>query len=156
MNGTTFELNSDDNVDVDVEDEIGEFWTNVSEDDPDIYKNPCSSNFNELKIRMVEVTEGVFKKVQKKAPVDAKDVDLQRTRVYYHRNLYLENADHPFDSTYLNGNKPDEICIPLKRTKVLAGFMEAIGSMKEGEQSLFVVTYKKMFGELGCPIRVSY
>lgn len=154
MKGTTFELNSP--MD-DEDDEIGEFfWTDVSEDDPDQYKNPCTSDFRDLKAKMVEIGEGVFKKIQKKAPEDAVDVDLMRTRVYYHRNLYTENAEHPFDSTYLNGNKPDEICLPIKERSVLDGFAEALSSMKEGEQSLFIVSYKKMFGVLGCPVRVSF
>lgn len=159
MAGTTIDLFSENDDNSNTENEIGElFWSDVldiGEKDLEVYKNPCASTFQELKENMVKISDGVFKKVLKKAANDAKEVDLQRTRVVYHRNLFLENSDLPFDSTYLSSNAPDEICLPLKNKVILIGFGEALNSMKEGEQSLFVVSYKKMFGVQGCPVRVS-
>lgn len=152
MQGTTFELTSrTPNVD---EDDTGEdlFWD--ENEDPDKYKNPCATSFLDWKATMTEISEGVFKKVQKQPADGAKEVDMNRHRITYHRNMYLEGEDHPFDSTYLNG-KTDEVCLPLKNEDLLEGFQEALASMKQGEQSLFVISYKKMFKELGCPPRVS-
>lgn len=156
MRGTTFELNSQkDEEDTEINDETDELmWHDVTDEDPDRYINPISCTFEEWKVKMQKIDDGVFKLVLKKAPTNAKSVDLERSRVVYHRNFYTENVDYPFDSTYLNGNKPDEICLPLKEKSWLPGFLEAISSMKEGEQSLFLISYKKMFGELGCPERV--
>lgn len=153
MEATTFELNSiDDAEDID-EDIDGPVW-NVDNQNADAYKNPCGTSFIDWKKEMIEISEGIFKKVLKPPTSDAKMINLQRTRVTYHRNLYLENEDQPFDSTYLNG-KTGEICLALKRGNYLEGILDALSSMKEGEQSLFIVTYKKMFKELGCAPRVS-
>jgi FKBP-type peptidyl-prolyl cis-trans isomerase len=151
MKGTTFELTSRTAPDIDDE-ESSMFWD--EDRDPDQYKNPCATSFTEWKTSMIEVSEGVFKKVQKQPADDAKEVDMNRHRISYHRNMYLEGEDHPFDSTYLNG-KSDEVCLPLRKDEYLEGFLEALSTMKEGEQSLFVISYKKMFKELGCPPRVS-
>jgi FKBP-type peptidyl-prolyl cis-trans isomerase len=129
------------------------FWT--TEEDSDKYKNPCDTSFAKWQAAMTEICDGVYKKVQKEPSNDAKEVNLNRHRITYHRNMYLEGEDHPFDSTYLNG-KTDEVCLPLKSDGYLDGFLEALKSMKEGEQSLFLISYKKMFKELGCPPRVGF
>lgn len=128
-------------------------WT--EEDQPHTYQNPCSVSFNEWKKEMVEVSEGVFKKVVKQPVPDAKVIDLTRTRVTYHRNMYQELQEYPFDSTYLNG-KTDELCLATNNGSYLLGFLKAIESMKEGEKSMFIVSYKMMFKELGCIPRVGF
>lgn len=154
MTGTTFELDSRYNRAA-LEEEIdGMFW-NEDTDDLDVYKNPCTTSFKEWKAEMEEVLPGVHKKVVKQAAEGTKEIDLSRTRVTYHRNLYGEGDLHPFDSTYLNGSNSNEICLPLKNGGYLEGFLEALGTMKEGEQSLFIICYQKMFKELGCQPRVS-
>lgn len=153
MQSTTFELNSEDVEDFD-EDSDGMFW-NEETQDIDAYKNPCGTSFVDWKSGMIEISEGVFKKVRQAPADDAKQIKLQRARVTYHRNLYVENEDQPFDSTYLNG-KSDEICLALKTGTYLEGILEALESMKEGEQSLFIISYMKMFRELGCAPRVSF
>ena len=153
MEGTTFEFSS--TGDHEHEDSNNEelFWNH---DLPvDDYKNPCETSFDEWKSTMTEVTEDVLKKVVKKPKEDAKKIDLLSQRISYHRNMYVENEDYPFDSTYLNG-KSDEICLPLDSNGVfLIGFLEALESMKEGEKSLFLIGYKKMFKEIGSQPRVS-
>lgn len=120
---------------------------------PSTFKNPCATSFADLKASMTEISDGIFKRIQKQPEESAKKVNLDRQRITYHRNMYAEGKDHPFDSTYLNG-KTDEVCLPLKKEEYLEGFLEALSSMKEGEQSLFVISFKKMFKELGCPPRV--
>lgn len=155
MKGVTFEINSK-MLDDDEQEELdGMFWTDVNDDDMEKYRNPCSTPFDELKQEMTHVAVGIVKKVLKKPAEGAKAVDLNRTRVTYHRNFYMEFAEHPFDSTYLNG-RPDEMFLPLDNNRrYLDGFLEAISTMQNGEQSLFIISYKKMFGPLGCPPRVS-
>lgn len=154
MRGTTFELTSN-YAEIDEEIE-GMFWNDaeISEEVLDFYKNPCESSFADLKSQMTEISDGVFKRVVKQPADAAKSIEIKRSRITYHRNMYLEKADQPFDSTNLNG-KPGVICLALNKELHLDGFVEALESMKEGEQSIFVIDYKKMFKELGCPPRVS-
>lgn len=120
---------------------------------PDVenYTNPIEQTFDDHKMHMTEVFDGVWKKVLKEAPADAKPIDFSRHRVTYHRNFFMENEPAPFDSTYLNG-KPDVICNDVDEK--LTGFTEALSTMKEGENSLFIITYQKMFGANGCMPRV--
>lgn len=156
MNGTTFELNSRDNQ-AEYEEEIdGMFW-NEDIENLDNFKNPCATTFAEWKSDMSEILPGVWKKVVKHGAKDAKLIELSRTRVMYHRNLYMEGDDHPFDSTYLSDKKDgDEICLPMKSGSYIEGILEALGTMKEGEKSLFIISYQLMFKELGCKPRVSF
>ncbi|XP_070491440.1 inactive peptidyl-prolyl cis-trans isomerase shutdown-like [Chironomus tepperi] len=113
---------------------------------------PLDTPFNELKLKMDNVIQDVWKKVYKEAPKNAISVDLSRHRVTYHRNLYMEEDSHPFDSTWLNG-KP-HIINPHETNQYLEGILDAISTMKEGEQSYFVISYRKMFKEKGCEPRV--
>lgn len=120
---------------------------------PDVenHLNPLELTFDEQKMHMSEVFDGVWKKVVKEAPTNAKSIDFSRHRITYHRNFFMEGGTAPFDSTYLNG-KPDVICNDIG-TK-LTGFAEALSTMKEGESAMFIITYKKMFGANGCMPRV--
>lgn len=152
MNGTTFELDSRNDRGAFEEEVDNMFWNEANEDLP-AHENPCTTTFKEWKSEMTEVLPGVWKKIAKPAAENTKGIDLARTRVTYHRNLYVEGEDHPFDSTYLN-NKKDEICLPLKSVGYVDGLLEAVETMKEGERSYFIIGWKKMFGALGCPPRV--
>lgn len=156
MNGKTFELNaatSDGNDD----DFHSTLWddVDVNSEDLETFANPCSS-FAEKQKEMDFISEGLYKKFLVKPEPDAKEIDLKRCRVIYHRNMYTEGQNYPFDSTYLN-HRTDEVCLPLNYEGVyLEGFLEALETMKEGEQSLFLISHKKMFKELGCLGRVSF
>lgn len=154
MKGTEFEICGKEEDFVNPDEVNGMFWNEDA--DVDAYKNPCETSFADWRKEMIEISDGVYKKTLKQSKADAKEVVLDRQRIIYHRNFYVEEEDAPFDSTYLSG-KPDEICLPIKSGGVfLEGFLEALATMKEGEQSLFVVSYKKMFKELGCYPRVSF
>lgn len=113
---------------------------------------PLDTPFSELKLKMENKIEDVWKKVYKEAPKNAISVDLSRHRVTYHRNLYMEEDSHPFDSTWLNGRP--HIINPHETNQYLEGILDALSTMKEGEQSYFVISYRKMFKEQGCEPRV--
>jgi FKBP-type peptidyl-prolyl cis-trans isomerase len=154
MSGALFEIdfNPQDQAD-EVEEEI-QSWDDNNEEDLKKNQNPCTTSFAEWREKMECISEGVYKKVLKKAPAEEKLINLKGNRVVYHRNFFMEDDVSPFDSTYLNG-KPDEFCLSLQEGSCLTGVFEALSSMKIGERSLFIVDYKKMFREMGCPPRVS-
>jgi hypothetical protein len=142
MGGTSFELNVPENNFEQFDEDL--LWDGTEEDLLDRYANPCSTTFAEQQKKMDLVSEGLYKKVLKSSDPDAKAVDVCRQRVIYHRNMYIEDESNPFDSTHLIG-KAEEMCLPLdKQTVYLEGFVEALETMKEGEQSLFLISYKKM------------
>ncbi|CRL03443.1 CLUMA_CG016137, isoform A [Clunio marinus] len=157
LSGTTFEFSSVDEKQIasSVQEEIDELIWHVPDEDLDKHKNPCSTSFTEWKAQMIETSEGVFKKVLEESEDPAANyIDLNTTRVTYHRNMYMENEDSPFDSTYLN-NKTDVICLAMNPRDYLEGFLEALSTMKEGEHSIFIISYKKMFKETGCEPRIN-
>lgn len=154
MQGKTFELNAAASETNFLEHE-NLLWEDVNDEDLEKFASPCSSTFAEKQKEMEMISEGLYKKVLQPAGPDAKAIDVRRNRVIYHRNMYIEDDSNPFDSTYLNG-KSDVLCLALNNDgRYLEGFLEALETMKEGEQSLFLISYKKMFKELGCPPRVS-
>jgi hypothetical protein len=153
MEGTTFEFSSIPMANEEDVEEENLFWN--EDQNVDDFKSPCETTFDEWRKTMTMISEDVFKKIHRAAPTDAKPVRLNSQRITYHRNMYFENVIHPFDSTHLNG-KTDVVCIPAETKKLyLDGFLEALETMKEGEKSLFLIGYKKMFKEAGCPPRVS-
>lgn len=151
MRGTQFDFDSNAMLDEDFtgDDEELDF---MNFPEVENYMNPLHQTFDEQKATMEQVFEGVWKRVLKPAPLNAKSIDFSRHRITYHRNFFMENEPAPFDSTYLNGNKPDEVCQDLNN--YLEGFLEALSTMREGESSLFIISYQKMFGEAGCMPRV--
>lgn len=147
--GVKFSIDTNDIVECEDESEEMNFFNF-----PDIEENLIpfeQQSFDELKSRMTEVCEGVWKIPYKEAPKNSTQVNFAIHRVTYHRNLYMENEAYPFDSTWMN-SKPDVICNDTE--KYLEGILDALVTMKEGEQSYFVISYTKMFKEQGCFPRV--
>lgn len=123
----------------------------MSHPDVETFKLHFEKSFTELKAMMTEICDGVWKKTYKESPQNATLVEFTSQRVTYHRNFYMENENYPFDSTHLNA-RPAVICNDAHN--YLEGLLDALGSMKEGENAYFIISYKKMFGEKGCPPRV--
>jgi FK506-binding protein 6 len=113
---------------------------------------PYDKPFDELKKNMLEVLPDVYKKVVREGKRDGEEIDFARHKITYHRNFYMENENYPFDSTYLN-DKADTICNDADEK--LEGLIDAISTMKEGEQSYFIVGWRKMFKETGMLPRVN-
>jgi FK506-binding protein 6 len=70
--------------------------------------------------------------------------------VTVHYNAYIEYSDEPYDSTWLRG-------YPMTGRLgqgFIAGFDIAIGSMKKGETSKFLIHPDKAYGGMGCPPRI--
>ncbi|XP_037297960.1 inactive peptidyl-prolyl cis-trans isomerase shutdown-like isoform X2 [Manduca sexta] len=63
---------------------------------------------------------------------------------------YWENELEPFDSTAVN--KP--MHVDLNDNGLLPGLQIAIKSMLVGETSVFLLSYKVMYGEMGIPPRI--
>lgn len=154
MQGTELEFSSS-QINEDCEFDEQEMFWNI-DDNADKYKSPCETSFTDWRKKMTKISEGVYKEVCTMPADDAKTINPNSQRITYHRNMYFEEDEHPFDSTHLNG-KTDVICVPLNPNKVyLEGILEALATMKEGEKSLFLIGYMKMFKEHGCPPRVNF
>jgi FK506-binding protein 6 len=151
LNGATFSFNNEENNQEYIDD--GSSLTFEDYPDAENYLNLFKKTFDELKREDMQETRyvGVWKKVIQPAKANAKAVDFASQRIKYHRNIYLDGLDYPIDSTNLL-SKPGVI-LPDTDMKPI-GFFEAMKTMKEGEKSCFIISYEKMFGEVGCPPRI--
>lgn len=99
---------------------------------------------------MIKVNDNVYKKVITEG-YDNKPVPRTACRVTVNYNGFFEKETTPFDSTYLRG-KP--FVFTIGQDDVLEGLNEAVLTMNIGEESQFVLSYKILFKEMGCPPRV--
>lgn len=114
------------------------------------YKNPCSISFNNFRQDMNKISELIYKKVIENGKGEL--IDLESCKITYEYNFYLENEIDPFDSSYIN-KKPACVCWSLG-LDTLPGYTEAISTMTNKEESLFCISYKLLFGDLGSPPRI--
>ncbi|CAG0889599.1 unnamed protein product [Darwinula stevensoni] len=140
---------------------------NSSEDDG---KSP----FEQLAVQMYDLTGdgGVLKKMHVSSIVNLYEIAVQvikafllpqnlksgsgvvvpeRAFVKIHFDAYIEYSGEPVDSTYLRGKMEG---FRLGTQKVIPGLELAVGSMRKGEKSQFLIHHKYAFGKKGCPPRI--
>lgn len=107
------------------------------------------SNFRDLDKDMIAVDENGY--VKKKILEEGGGCDLNESfTVSIAYTCYWENEDEAFDMKSLA--KP--LQIDLNDHRLLPGLETAIKSMLVGELSIFLLSYKVMYGELGLPPRI--
>lgn len=99
---------------------------------------------------MIKINDNVYKKIIT-AGYDNRPVPRTACRVSVNYNGFFEKETTPFDSTYLRG-KP--FVFTIGQDDILEGLNEAVLTMNIGEESQFVLSYKILFKEMGCPPRV--
>lgn len=143
------DANFDDNA-------ASEFFSDFSSDEDEnpakveVFKSPWESSFDELRALMFKVNENIYKKVITEG-YDNKSVPGTACRVTVNYNSFFEKETTPFDSTYLRG-KP--FVFTIGQDDVLEGLNQAVLTMNIGEESQFVLSYKILFKEMGCPPRI--
>ncbi|KAK6644679.1 hypothetical protein RUM43_000947 [Polyplax serrata] len=111
---------------------------------------PINCTFNQLKATMQDVTENGFVKKQI-IRNGYGDVVPENSYVTVEYNMYLEDYEMPFDSTYLR-KSPEKF--RLDQVETILGLHYAVKSMKKGENSRFFISWEYGFGALGCPDRI--
>lgn len=153
-NGSCFEINSkfsdiEDMADFFPEDERPSDDEN-KENEQEVVQSPWNSSFEELKLQLTKFPDyEIYKKIIKEG--NGNKVGAENARMSIHYNGYWENELHAFDSTYMRGFPK---VFNVGQSEVLPGIELAVKSMSEGEEAQFVITYKLLFGELGCPSRI--
>uniref|UniRef100_A0A336L5J2 peptidylprolyl isomerase n=1 Tax=Culicoides sonorensis TaxID=179676 RepID=A0A336L5J2_CULSO len=114
--------------------------------DEQIEKNPCTVPFEELRRKMIPLSNFLHKRIIKEGNLDIPP----NSKVIVDYNGYFEGQEQSFDSTYMRG-KPLKLCLGMG--EVLEGIEEAVKTMKKGEESQFLISYNLLYGEQGCPPR---
>lgn len=111
--------------------------------------NPWQHKFDELIMQMFRVEEGVYKKILKEGIENRAIPEVSMVKIHY--NAYLEGQANAFDSTYMRGSP---LTFTLGKGTVLQGIETAIRSMKVEEESLFIISWKLLYGKIGCAPRI--
>uniref|UniRef100_A0A240PJX4 peptidylprolyl isomerase n=1 Tax=Anopheles atroparvus TaxID=41427 RepID=A0A240PJX4_ANOAO len=122
-----------------------------ADEDEEEYKvllTPWTRSFDELRQEMEQRSEFLYKRVIKKG-VGEPLTGNKRVTIEY--NGFFENEVKPFDSTTLR-NTPFRFI--LGSAEVLPGLDDAVQTMCVSEEAQFLISYKLLFGEVGCPPRV--
>ncbi|CAO1441235.1 unnamed protein product [Diamesa hyperborea] len=131
-------------IEIKTEDERG-FDDTQYEESVQMYSNPCSTTFEVLRSGMEKLSDYVYKKTTKPGQ-GAMKININRCRITYHYNIYLENHVRPSDSTHLRGF-PEILCLSLEQEAVM-GIQQAIASMVNKEEALFCISHTYAVGTL--------
>lgn len=153
--GARFQINVDrmaETIDADIFDEDGS--DNDDDDDAldedfDRKISPWKNSFDELKQSMVQITNpnmlaSVYKQTTKAGLDEA--MGSRNCRFQWTYTMFFEKEDKAFDA-HLKPNAID-------KSELLPGLLIAVESMCAQEEAQFVIDYKLMFGEMGCPPRI--
>lgn len=134
-------------MDPEIFDEAG---SDYDEDDEDYEGkiSPWKKRFDELKPLMEPLVDDANAWIYKRIITEGNgDVMGDRNcRIQWSYCMFLEGQEDAFDSTPSNR---------IERTDItLEGHHLALGSMRQGEEAQFLIHYKLMFRDLGCPPRI--
>ncbi|XP_034652753.1 inactive peptidyl-prolyl cis-trans isomerase shutdown [Drosophila subobscura] len=124
---------------------------NCSDVDEEELASPWTQSFEELKKLMVPINANIFKRVIREGQQDRGQVpDKARVAVRY--SGYWEGESSPFDSSLMRHSKfyfeTGAGC------DVLEGLKAAVLTMRPYEMAEFIISYKLLFHEMGCPPRI--
>ncbi|KAH8318328.1 hypothetical protein KR074_008682, partial [Drosophila pseudoananassae] len=112
--------------------------------------SPWTRTFDELRCLMNRVNDFLYKRVTREGHLD-REVVPERARVAVRYSGYWEGEGAPFDSSLLRGTKFEFI---TGQCQVIEGLEAAVLTMRPYEQAEFIISYKLLFRELGCPPRI--
>lgn len=151
--GTTFKINTDkmaNSMDPDIFDEAGSDYDEADDcaDDYEGKISPWKKKFDELKPLMEPLLNDADGWIYKRIITEGNgDVMGDRNcRVQWSYSMFLEGQEDAFDSTPSSRSERTEI--------TLNGHQLALGSMRQGEEAQFLISYKFMYRDLGCPPRI--
>ncbi|EDW92401.1 inactive peptidyl-prolyl cis-trans isomerase shutdown [Drosophila yakuba] len=113
-------------------------------------RSPWTHSFEELRALMSEIDEHIYKRITRTGHVDRDAVPI-KARVSVRYSGYWEGESAPFDSSLLRGTKFE---FETGQGTVVEGLEAAVRTMRPYEQAEFIISYKLLFGELGCPPRI--
>ncbi|KAH8299541.1 hypothetical protein KR044_002514, partial [Drosophila immigrans] len=124
--------------------------TNEEEIETAALVSPWTKSFDELRQLMTPISEHIYKRITREG-VKEQGLVPDKARVSLRYSAYWEGQSAPFDSSMLRGTKFE---FATGCNIVLEGLEAAVRSMHPYEQAEFIISYKLLFHELGCPPRI--
>lgn len=109
---------------------------------------PWNGSFDELRKEMQPISQLIYKRITKEGVGKWQSSNIRVTIEY---NAFNEHALTPFDSSKLR-KVPCRFI--LGGGDVLPGLDQAVQTMLAGEEAEFIISYKLLYGEVGCPPRI--
>ncbi|KAH8386276.1 hypothetical protein KR200_003463 [Drosophila serrata] len=134
----------------DYDDDDDEFEDCEDLPDPDALVSPWLRPFDELRALMQPISEDIYKRIIRQGHAE-RDPVPDKARVSIRYSGYWEGVGAPFDSSLLRGTKFE---FETGTKMVLEGLEAAVRTMRPYEQAEFIISYKLLFRELGCPPRI--
>lgn len=106
--------------------------------------------FDELRLGMTDIGQGVYKKVLQEGFGDPIPDKNAKVTIMY--SVFFEKTLIPVDSTVLTGK--DFSFITGSNSGLLYGIELGVMTMMAQEQAQFIVPYQYLYGEIGCPPRI--
>ncbi|XP_034478899.1 inactive peptidyl-prolyl cis-trans isomerase shutdown [Drosophila innubila] len=143
---------------VDTADTNNAYDDNIIEDDEideeeiehEALVSPWTRSFDELRELMTPIGEHIYKRITR-AGVKDQGLVPEKARVSLRYSAYWEGQSAPFDSSMLRGTKFE---FETGCNKVIEGLEAAVCTMYTFEQAEFIISYKLLFHEMGCPPRI--
>ncbi|XP_017120033.1 inactive peptidyl-prolyl cis-trans isomerase shutdown [Drosophila elegans] len=152
-NGAEFEMDKSQEVNACKEflgDDSDSDYEDAEGVDNEALLSPWTQSFDELRALMHRIDEHIYKRITREGHVD-RDLVPEKARVSIRYSGYWEGEGHPFDSSMLRGTKFE---FETGQKMVIEGLEAAVRTMRPYEQAEFIISYKLLFRELGCPPRI--
>lgn len=118
-------------------------------DDSEMKTSPWMKPFDDLKKQMEFLpSANIYKTLLIEGCGEV--MGTRHCRVQWSYNMYTECEMKAFDSSYLQGSKT----ATTEYGEMLTGVWLALETMRKGEEAQFIIDYKLMYGEMGCPPRI--
>lgn len=136
-------------MDPEIFDEAGSDYDDddLADDDYEGKISPWKKKFDELKPLMEplvnEANGWIYKRIITEGTGDV--MGDRNCRIQWSYSMFLEGQEDAFDST------PSRI---VRTDITLEGHHMALSSMRQGEEAQFLISYKFMYRDLGCPPRI--
>ncbi|XP_031632253.1 inactive peptidyl-prolyl cis-trans isomerase shutdown-like [Contarinia nasturtii] len=151
--GSNFKINQEsmaETIDQEIFDDAGSDDDDGElDEDFDSKLSPWKKSFTELKTLMVNVpnkfgSASIYKRIISEGKGEV--MQSYNCRIEWTFSMFFENESNAFDSK----TKP----ITAEISEMLIGIQIAVKTMRKKEEAQFVIDYKLMFGEMGCPPRI--
>ncbi|KFB41467.1 AGAP011458-PA-like protein [Anopheles sinensis] len=125
-------------------------YSSADEDEENITQQatPWNGSFDELRKEMQPISQLIYKRITKEGTGKWQSNNIRVTIEY---NAFNEHELRPFDSSKLR-KVPCRFI--LGAGDVLPGLDQAVQTMLVGEEAEFLISYKLLYGEVGCPPRI--
>ncbi|XP_059621564.1 inactive peptidyl-prolyl cis-trans isomerase shutdown-like [Phlebotomus argentipes] len=147
-NSMHLKVDAQEQQDYDSEDEFGEQYEEAARK----WSNAdfVQKSFDEIRQEMTEIGMGIYKKVVVEGSGDT--IPAQNAKVTMVYSVFAEKEAFPVDSSLLTGK--NHSFVTGHDTGLLVGIQHAAMSMRAQEQAQFIIPYRHLYNEHGCPPRI--